>query len=484
MSECDKGSAAPPRNLMPAAWIVFGAWIVLAVFSSRCLYADGSHEFIRVLEARNFVSLMWSRHFAFYLYEFPLVIAIKLGVTNMSWLRFAFGLGCFLPWPVVLLCCRWISPQHFWIAVVGCAAGYLNACYMAVGEHILAHAFFWSSLFVIVFGRPLKPPAAVILLASATALLFSYESQFLLCLPLAGLSCWRMVAEMRERPRQPKIWSWIVLAVAGGLFFTASGIGLYAILNPEIPTNYAGFRANVEAILSNRGWTLNWSLAWGGLMLAAAFSKKIWELICQRTGMVILFFALFLWGMAPLLAPNALEPARQYNNRILDLVVPLVLLPAVLILKYRPLWIGDKAAALSQMAAIFLMVQSVWQINATWQWQRDVGKLQGILTSYRGVVPLDSTIMAGSSMESWTREFDWTWPCLSIALNPGPQIRCLVCSKLYVAPEYRDRFHFWQPFDPLDFKTLPDLRHYGINFDDYIETLQTNSTPPEPGLGR
>jgi hypothetical protein len=344
---------------------------------------------------------------------------------------------------------------------------------MAVGEHILAHAFFWSSLFVIVFGRPLKPLAAVILLGSATALLFSYESQFFLCVPLAGLSCWRIVEEMREQHGQPSIRSWSVLAVAGGLFFTAAGIGLYAIVKPEIPTNYVGFRTNVETMLFHRGWTMNWSLAWSGMMLAAAFSRKIWELICGRSGIVILFFALFLWGMAPLLAPDTLEPARQYNNRILNLVVPLLLLPVVLIFRYRPRWMEDRNVVLSQMAAIFLMTQSVWQINATWQWQRDVWRLQGILTSCRGIVPLDSTIMADSSMESWTCEFDWTWPCLSIALAPSQKINCLVCSELYLDPEIRK--HFWQPFDPLKPETLPNLDHYGLDFSGYAAAMRKDA---------
>ena len=32
--------------------------------------------------------------------------------ANLAWLRLAFGLGCFLPWPLAMVCCRWISPRH------------------------------------------------------------------------------------------------------------------------------------------------------------------------------------------------------------------------------------------------------------------------------------------------------------------------------------------------------------------------------------
>ena len=89
----------------------------------------------------GFFATMWSRHFAFYIYEYPLVLAIKLGVTDLAWLRLAYGLGRFLPWPLVLLACRWLSPKHFWLAAVGCAAGYLNAAFTADATHNLAHAF-------------------------------------------------------------------------------------------------------------------------------------------------------------------------------------------------------------------------------------------------------------------------------------------------------------------------------------------------------
>src|SRR6266568_4767297 len=87
----------PLPDLTRLACWTFAIFIVLAIFTSRCLYADGAHEFIRVLQAGTFVELVWVRGFAFDLFESFLVIAIKLGVTDPYVLRLAFGLGCFLP---------------------------------------------------------------------------------------------------------------------------------------------------------------------------------------------------------------------------------------------------------------------------------------------------------------------------------------------------------------------------------------------------
>ncbi|MGD0351428.1 MAG: hypothetical protein ABSB84_14105 [Verrucomicrobiota bacterium] len=459
-------------NLMRVACIIFAVWTGAAIFSSRCLYADGAHEFVKVLQTQDFFSTMWSRHFAFYIYEFPLVLAIKLGVTNLAWLRLAFGLGRFLPWPLVLLGCRWLSPKHFWLAVVGCAAGYLNAAFTADGAHNLAHAFFWPSLFAILFARPLKPLAAVMLLVSAAAMLYSYESQLFLCLPLALLASWRSGREKQEGHR-----IWVVFLTAAVFFFAGATIGLRGILMPEIYSCFASFKASTWGMLGHMGWTLTWTTVWACLALAVWFSKTVGRIISHQAAIGLLLAGLVVWGIWPLLRPDRLDTARQYDNRALDMFVPLALLPVALILRLRPQWIEPRRAQLVQLAAGLLMAQSLWQLNATWQWQADVGKLQGVLSSRRGIVPLHASILGTSSMESRALDFDWTWPCLSIALNPGPQIHSLVCSESYTNPRHRDRFWrdtFWQPFDPLEVKTLPDLRHYGLDFSDYISALNSD----------
>ncbi|MGH7950938.1 MAG: hypothetical protein ACREFE_03320 [Limisphaerales bacterium] len=459
-------------NLMPFACWTFALSLVLAIFSSRCLYADGAHEFIRVLQAQDFVALMWSRHFAFYIFEFPLVLAIKLGVTNLAWLRLAFGLGCFLPWPIAMMCCCWISPKNFWLAVVGCAAGYLNAAFMAVGEHILAHALFWPSLFAILFARPLKLVVAVILLVSATGKLFSYESQLFLGVPLALLALWRAWREKKENRR----WTWIVFLVAAALFIAGITVGLCGVLMPELQANFTGFEAGTLGILKHMGWTLTWTVVWVGLAIAVWFSETLWRIISHKAVIYFLFVLLMVWGTWPLLSPNQLDNGIQYDNRALDMLVPLALLPVALILRFRPQWVDAKRSRLVQWAAALLIAQSLWQISATLRWYRDVVWMKEILASHRGIVLLHSTVLAADKMEG--RElrrdaiggrFDWTWPCLSIALSPRPKISSLICSEVFLVPAIRR--HYWQPFDPLDPKTFPDLRHYGVDYSDYISAI-------------
>jgi len=117
----------------------FGAWIVLAIFSSRCLYADGAHEFIRVLQAQDFVSLIWSRCLRFTSTNFC-CSSHQAGRDEHEFFALCLWAGLFSSVAGGLAVLSLDFTEHFWVAIMGCAAGYLNACYMAIGEHILAHA--------------------------------------------------------------------------------------------------------------------------------------------------------------------------------------------------------------------------------------------------------------------------------------------------------------------------------------------------------
>lgn len=457
---------------MPLAIGVFSAWVLAAIFTSLCVYADGAHEFVRVLETQSFVSFMWSRHFAFCIFQFPLVLAIKLGVTGLPWLRIAFGIGCFLPWPVGLLLCHWISPKNFWLAAAGCAAGYLNAASPPISEHILTHALFWPALFVILFARPLKPAHAVVLLAMAVGLQFSYESQIFLCGPLGLLALWRLFQERQANSG----WPWLVFLAATVLFFSSIANGIFSVLMPELPGNFTGFKSGTLGILQHTGWTLNWTLLWCGVVLLACLSEKVWGVLSGKRGWYFWMPALLIWGTWPLLAPGKFDTGLQYDNRVLNLLVPLALLPVALILRFYPDWLEVRRSRLVQMAAVLLLAQSLWQLSVAALWYRDVVWMQETLAAKRGIFPLRSTVLAADGMlgrelrpDAIGGRFDWSWPCLSLALAPGKDINCLICSEVFLDPAIR--LHSWQPFDPFNPAALPRLSHYGLDYSNYLAAL-------------
>lgn len=458
---------------MPLAAGVFLAWVLAAILASQCLYADGANEFVRVLEKQGFVSFMRSRQFAFYVFQFPLVAALQLGVTDLAWLRWFFGLGCFLPWPLALLLCHRISREHFWLAAAACGAGYLNAAAMAVGEHILAHALFWPALFVLLFARPVKTGPALILLLMAIGLQFSYESQIFLSAPLLLLSLWRAAENQSREPG----WARMVFALAAALFLTSIVNGLYAIWMPELPANLTGFKSGALGILQRPGWNLVCTALWCGLAAAACRSEKIWRGLNTRWGFCLIAAAVLVWGCQPLLAPDRVDTGILYDNRALNLLVPLALLPMALILRFRPDWLASRPNRLPQFAALLLLAQSLWHLSNTALWYRDVVWMQETLAAKRGIYPLRSTVLAADGMlgrelrpDAIGGRFDWSWPCLSLSLTPGKDINCLIVSEVFIAPEIRRRC--WQPFDPFQPATLPRLEPYGLSYSNYLAGLR------------
>ncbi len=218
-----------------ACW-VFIASIFSAIISLRCLYGDGSFQLTETLKAGNFVAVAMNRDCASYIFQLPVVTALKLGCNNLYLLQLAFGVGCFVPWLIALMFCYQMAPRNFWLAMIGCGFGYLNASFMPVGEYIIAHAFFWPILFAVLFVRPLKPLAAGMMLISALILVYSYESLLFLGPALA------LVAAERLLGKGEKGWARIVFAVTTGLLLCAAWIALGGVLHPDCPGNFGGFK--------------------------------------------------------------------------------------------------------------------------------------------------------------------------------------------------------------------------------------------------
>lgn len=303
-------------------------------------------------------------------------------------------------------------------------------------------------------------------------MLFSYESQLILCAPLALLALWRARREKIETGG----WSWAVFLLAAALFVAAIFVAACALRMPENPVELTGFKAHMWGTFSHMSWTLIWTIAWADLTLAACCWEKFWRAVCSRAGFVLLFIAVLVWGLWPLLGLGRLDTGKQWDDRVLDLLVPMALLPLALMARFRPQWLEFRRERIVPLVAVMLLAQSLWQISATVTWHRDVVCLRKILASKSGIVRLRSTPLAVDGMEGYEPwqdanggRFDWVWPCLSISLAPGDKVNCLVCSAAYLDPSHRRRL--WQPFDPLKPETLPDLRHYGLDFSGYISAL-------------
>lgn len=435
---------------------MFGFSVIFSIITLHCLYADGSFQLTEVLKTGDFVSVAKNRDFADFVFQFPVVMAIRLGVTNLHLLQLAFGLGCFLPWPVVMFFCHWLAPRHFWLAMLGCSAGYLNSAFISAGEYIIAHAFFWPVLFTISFVRPLKPLAAAMLLVSALILLFSYESLLFLGPLLALLAIQRML--QKNEPG----WARAVFGFVAIFLVLAAIIALDGVLHPQSLENFGGFKQGLQTMFLFPSWTMGWSFVWLMLLWATCLDAKGFTRRFFRWELVVLTGAVMVWGMWPILAPEDLNPVRQYNDRALQLLVPFGLLLVACALRIWPKWFEARRNYLVGFSASLLLAQSLWQISATWQWQRFVREWRDVMAAHSGPVVLQETPFAARQ----TLRFDWNWanPSLSLMLAPEGRVKSII-----LPPEGPN----WQPFDARDLKALPDLRRYYVDYSDYTNGSKT-----------
>ena len=427
---------------------IFALFIAFAILTARCLYADGSYFLVSVLEAQNFAVIGSCRGFSHYLIEFPVVVALALGVNWIPCLTFLFGVGCFCAWPVAMFLCYRMEPRHFWLVMLACAAGYLNAAFMSVGEHIVAHAFFWPALFAILFVRPLTPFAAVTLLFSSIILMRSYESMLFLGPVLIALLVWRMVAD-KER-----LWRQAVLGTSVVFLIVSVYIAWIAVKYPN-QAQYYGFKQGFFHQLRDPVWTVKMSLFWAAVMLGALY-PPVAAIFRRPAGMIVFALVVLIWGLYPILEPERIYPPEQYNCRFLNLLVPLALTPVAAILCFRPQWLTTKVPDLVRLSAVMLVAQSLWQLSATYQWERHLSDWRKMLAAETGPIYLweDRGFNAP--------DFTWANPCQSLIIGPK-RVRAMIMP---------DHMAVWQPFDPLAPDSLPDLKRYGFTYTDYIDFLE------------
>ena len=82
-------------------WVFIAIFIVISVSlfikfnADKHLSQDGVNYFFLILESQDFAYVAWSRRFTEYLTEWPLVLAVRHGVTDIELLIDIFSYGIY-----------------------------------------------------------------------------------------------------------------------------------------------------------------------------------------------------------------------------------------------------------------------------------------------------------------------------------------------------------------------------------------------------
>ena len=436
---------------MPTTTVAYRAtigllWTLVLWHSWECrgLFVDGSAFLVQIARREWFFDFYGPRLYAMVLGQFPAIVAMFLGVTDLHLLAQILSLGLLaLPTAFYHVALTRVRDDPVLLAAVIAviATVFMTTSFFIVGEYNTAFAVVIAVAARLVTAERLTVTDGAFLLAAGLVSVRTYEVM-IYCGPLVSLMiAWR-IGSASQRP-------WFATAlhiVAALLFLGGMAVAADSIIHPFSQEHLSKTAATVLNAWQNLQFDLT---------LLAALVIVIWAIArpaALATPRPYLFagFILVLLVLSPLLAltdtlvrPHA---KSQYTARsVAGLVVATV---AVLMWLYKSPF-GDRVSAFRELRApmaarrllafSLLMVFAVVPSDAflTLEWRHYLDTVRSIVRQQSGVIAYESTPLAKPPLEMLVEP--WILPSQSLALRSkqGDGI---------IAPP-RD-FDSWQPFPP------------------------------------
>ena len=116
--------------------------------------ADGVDYFRRILEEKDFVHHDWARQYSLYITQWPVVLAVKLGIKNIPMLSLIFAFGIYSVYLISLLFCisalRKREKSLLLWPIASMVALNLSTDYHLSGEYPVVMLMAWPVLFYII----------------------------------------------------------------------------------------------------------------------------------------------------------------------------------------------------------------------------------------------------------------------------------------------------------------------------------------------
>ncbi|HEU0117626.1 MAG TPA: hypothetical protein VFR09_03235 [Alphaproteobacteria bacterium] len=431
------------------AMILF-AMFAFQAMALRGIFADGSYQLLNLLlfeqnpsaNGSLFAELVTrnnepSRFFAYILMEFPTVIALRLGMTDLKGLMYLFSswlqLAPLLLWGLAFWKLR--RDFLFWPFLAMFTAVYFNGNFFSIGEFNVTFGLTAACLAYILKPERITKVDTAMLSAAAIASVMSYGSTMFFGVLLCGLTLWRF--------RQDRRILWLPLAA---IFLASAGVGLWNYLNPTQPENLAS--------ASNPLLLLHDPQLWFTFVFVALIAPIAMVRDAQWRSAFIL--ALFISIIGFLLMGLHAPPFVDYMARAFTAMGFLALaialcwfelfgkkrFPALKKLETNP-W---QYFALPTFALFTLMC--VLDIGDSIEFRAYIDDFSRVVNSHHGLLRYEDSIMflPNNNLYGWT----WTYPTMALLLRENTD------KAVVIEPWFQKGR--WQPFDPRTY--VPDLSPY------------------------
>lgn len=445
--------------------------VLLAVLVSRHLFGDGAWFVLKLLSEEHvsywftdvFRDFYVGRTGAFLYHQYPTLLFLKTGATDLGFLSTIYGLTLFSFKPIGL----WLSyfyaddKRAVLFPLITLFAGTINAEGYIVSETHLFTALFWAAAFMLLTSRQFRRKDFVLLALVSAPLILCYEAMALYGLILCALCVHRL--RLRPEPAE-RIACYLLIVWYGlGILFAA-----LSIVNPRDAVNRSGFLKSMLFFVNSDDI--------GARVSVAVIVILLLVLTFRLKARFLAIFAILAGGLSMALVLYALvSPAKlSLNNHVVartfNVIVPLALAPTFLLWRTGRLSVDD-----AQFKAAFLIVsllggaQIAHNAALSLYWNNMVRLLRHELTMRTGVIPLEETVLA-----KWTdgtapvRNMHADWPLLpmSVIFAPHGRVSALVDPGNGI----------FKPFNLYESTALPNLKRYGIDYQPYLQALSSHGT--------
>lgn len=410
---------------------------IAAVLVHKHLAADGSHYLLQILDGRSVIRHAWSRQYANDITQWPVVLAISLGLRDVHLLSYVFGLGIVSLYPLSFLACvvavRGERPILLIFPLISIAGVNLPASGILCGESHAMVLLAWPILFLAIRRAQLTPLEVGLLWFLLLLFTRVYEASLLPSLLFGGIFFLRLSKSEKMSPadRQRSLWTWSVALL---MSLAAISIAAYFIANPISPANKSSFARDMFRMIRNPQAVVALAVAIG-LSLGFATRRLVWLWISIAP--IGFLFVLMVTGRGQTLLGDSFQ-ARSLS---------LFLLPLLLVLALMVSRVENMVPRMLPMVlCAYLFFAASYEIASLPRWAAYLNNFRQELASNEGLVPLASTDI-GRGWGQWY----WTNPTISVLLQ-SPCVRTIV---------QNDPSVDWQPFDPSQRLVLQDYVAYG-----------------------
>jgi hypothetical protein len=447
-----KATTFPPslawRDNLIAFWFVAALVTMLGmlhVVLMRGMFADGAFYLLEVIRSHSFQNYDKARLGAQIVYQLPLLGAVAAGADSVKFLARVLTFSLVFPVALLYLGALWkvrANDALFGAFTLIIVVVYQNLNFMGIGEYNFLYALVTFALAILVHDKELTVVDSLLLVACALVGTRAYEAMVFLG-PMLFAAC-----VLRAFAPKPTRLVTIALCLAALLFALGSGLALRSIITPRDPGNLDG--AIHSLLLVN-------PQLWLSSMLAAAYAGYV--LLRSPAGRLATI-AVFVCALVALAVPaDWSSPALHYLSRTVG-GVALFAIGAVIIV-FRFSYLYDRAATIQHRGfagilviapLLALTVSTAPDIHHSLGWKRFLNSLEKEVNTKTGLIPFDvaKISLKKESVYGWS----WTYPTMSILTRHGPS------HAIIVNPGDGSG---WQPFDPADSRSIPDLHGYYWN---------------------